>query len=430
MRVENGDNDLDTGPESETNPFSPFRPGPGKPTLRQDYLSTQRDNILSLVEPHWYELEWNLRCARKPEQIHLAFDIEGFRLNPGPLASLLRPDFELATRKDLEATRKQLADANRKSYSASEKYQNQLRSYQDAQRISYSLSPDFEKQLREELERRRQAVRKLKSLAVKVKEKLRESELENKTKATTTPERSAALIALQKCLLKFETDRAADEQVCNNLEVKIRQITPEARKFAKENDARQKSLHDSLEADSRSADVEQRRIQTTFANQEAYVYRTEVLGFIRQREYSLTPLRLANAIAGLPYISARRSAQRCSHIKSGVARSIAYELFEFVTGVWKKHQGKAGNSLIDAFEKAIRKLPKLKIVSGHKRPNWFRDHLAEKWYYLKRALQEPELARLHPRAVPGAIVKDFFTKIHYPDSPITAMIAETEKITD
>jgi hypothetical protein len=430
VRVENSDDDLEMGPQPNPNPFSPFRPGPGRPTLRRDYLLNHRENLLCLIEPHWYELEWKLRRARKPEQVHLAFQIDAFKLNPGPLAPLLRARFEFATRKDLEITRKRLGDAVRKARSVSEKYQAQAQSYEDARRVSFVLSEDFKEQLRGDLERRRKYIGKLKGWSAKIKAKIRECELENKTRITPSAARSAAIAALQKCMHRLERDRTADEKVCDDLEARMRPITPDARKLAIDDEARQKSLLDSLEADSKSTEKELRAIETTFADQEAFVYQTEILDFVRKREYALIPLRLANAIAGLPYIRARRSAQRCSRMKSRIRRSTTYELFEFVTGVWKRHRKKRQSSLIEVFKRAIRKLPKFEIVEGHKRSTWFRAHLAKNWYYLKRALQEPEHAKLHPRAVPGAIVRHFLTNMQNPESPITPKLAEIERIQD
>jgi len=430
VRVENVGEDPGLVPESKPIPFSPFRPGPGKPTLRRNYLFNQRENLLCLIEPHWYELEWKLMCARNPEQAHLAFQIDAFKLNSGYLAPLLRASSEFATRKDLEITRKRLGNAARKARSASERHQAQVQSYEDARRVSFVLSEDFKEQLRKDLERRRKYISRLESWSSKVKDKIRECELEAKTRITPTRARSAAIAALQKCVDRLERDRIADEKVCDGLEARMRPITPDARKFAFDEEARQKSLLDSIEADSRSAEKELRAIETTSANQEAFVYRTEIFDFVRKREYALKPLSLANAIAGMEYITARRSAQRCSQIKSKVGRSTSYELFVFVQGVWKRHRIKRTFSLIRAIEKAIRKLPKFKIISGRKRSNWFRDHLTQNWYYLKRALQEPELAKLHPGAVPGAIVRAFHKKMYNPESPLTPMMAEAEKIAE
>ena len=430
MRVENVGEDPGLVPESKPIPFSPFRPGPGKPTLRRDYLFNQRENLLCLIEPHWYELEWKLRCARKPEQVHLAFQIEAFKLNPGYLAPLLRASSEFATRKDLEITRKRLGNAVRKARGASERHQAQLQCYEGARRVSFVLSEDFKKQLRGDLERRRRYIGKLKGWSAGVKDKIRECELEAKTRITPSAARLAAIAALQKCLHRLERDRIADEKVCDDLETRMRLITPDAQKFAMADEACQKSLLESLDADSRSAEEELRAIEATFTDQEAFVYRTEILDFVRKREYALIPLRLANAIAGLPYISARRSAQRCSRIKSRVARSTTYELFELVTGAWKQHRKKRQSSLIESLEMAIRKLPKIEIVEGHKSSTWFRAHLAENWYYLKRALQEPGLRKLHPLAVPGAIVKNFVMNMQNPESPITPRLAEAERIRD
>jgi hypothetical protein len=430
VRVENADEDLDMVPKPDPNPFSPFRPGPGKPTLRRDYLLNQRDSLLCLIEPHWYELEWKLRCARKPDQVRLAFQIEAFKRNPGRLAPLLRASSQSATRKDLEITRTRLSDAVRKERSASEKHQAQARCYEDARRVSSVLSEDSKKNALAELERRRKYILKLKGWCAKVKDKIRECELEAKTRIKPSAGRAAAILALQKCLTRLQRDRTADEKVCADLEARIRVITPDAQKFAIDDEAGQKSLLDLLEADSKQAENELRAIETTFADQEAFIYRTEILDFVRKKEYAREPLKLANALAGLPYVSARRSAQRCSRIKSMVTRSTTYELFELVTTVWMRHRKKRQSSLVETLENAIRKLPKFEIVDGHKRSTLFRAHLAQHWYYLKRAVQEPDLRKLHPLAVPGAIVKYFVTNVQYPESPITPRLAEVERIQD
>jgi hypothetical protein len=428
--VKKSDERGDNGTDTEPNPFLPFRKVRGKPSLSQDYLFSRRENLVSLIEPHWHELERNLRCAKKLEQISLVFNaIEGFRLNPGPLAPLLRANSEPATKSHLEATRKRLADANRNVYSASDKHEAQRRSWEEARRISSSLSEESAKHLRAELKSRRESIRKFKDWCAKVQCKI--WEVEHKTGITVTVAR-LALAALERCMGRLEHDRAADEKVCSDLEARLRTITPSARKFATEETTRRKARLDSFEAQSTNAVSEQQTIQAQFLDQEAFFYRKQLLDFVLKGEYTLTPLQLANGIAGLPYITSRRSAERCSPMKSKVPKSTAYELFEFVTDVWKQYRdrGKAKFSLIDAFESAIRKRPKFTIVEGHRRPSLFRSYLAKNWYYLKRALQESEVAKVHPSAVPGTIVKHFFRQIDKPDSPNTPMVAERERIID
>jgi hypothetical protein len=85
---------------------------------------------------------------------------------------------------------------------------------------------------------------------------------------------------------------------------------------------------------------------------------------------------------------------------------------------------------LQEFEEAVRRLPKFLVASGHKKSNLFRGHLARYWYFLKRVLQEPELAELLPGAVPGAIANPFLRKMQNPDSLLTPKMAEREQIID
>lgn len=56
----------------------------------------------------------------------------------------------------------------------------------------------------------------------------------------------------------------------------------------------------------------------------------ELLDFLRQRRNKLTPVRIANAIAGLPFISWRQSAKRCTPQKCGAANGHLYRTVTFI----------------------------------------------------------------------------------------------------
>ena len=413
----------------EPNPLSPFRQGRGKPTLRQEYLDNERDKLLYMIGPYWYALEWNLSHARTLQAVGTALAIEQFRLNPGPLLPFFRDSFQQASRKQLEMTRKELGQANEQARNAQIAYQEQVQAFNESERVAFSVSDEAEKNIREELQKRTANLSTIQEAIEVIQQLIREYEFWQKTR-TIPGVPSIEVTALSELSGRLDRHKQADDPVCAGLAARIRSITPQVRKIATENAARQKSLLSSAERQQREANERQKSVQERYLDQQAFIYRNEVLKFLQAKEYRLTPLTLANAIAGLPYISARHSAQLCSRLKTSVPPFTRYEMLQFVKSVLKMCTPGLSSPVAQVFEREIRKLPKFRIVEGQRRPNSLRVELAKDWHYLRRALEDPELANLHPGAVPGAIVAIFLRKQSNPESPITPTLAEAEKITD
>jgi hypothetical protein len=382
-----------------------------------------------MVEGCWYALEWNLSRARTLEGVHKAFAIAAFKPDPGPLEPLLRESFEPASIKQLEKTREELGKAYQRSRSTQDNYQAQLLASNDAERVASSVTEDAEKNIRQELQRRAANLSTVLEGMQAIRRLIQDQEFWHKTRAIPG-ERSSEVVAWNDLLSRLERHRQGDEPICAVLAAQLRAITPEVRQIAGENTARQKSLLISAERKQNEAYQYDQALAVKRQRQEAFIYRSEVLKFLRAKEYRLSPLTLANAIAGLPYISARRSAQLCAKTETQLTHSGSYEIFQLVKRAWKRCRRRSCSSMFDKFETEIRRLPKFRIVEGHKQPYWLRAELATDWYYLKKTLQDPELAKLHPGAIPGAIVATFLRKRSNPESPVTPTIAESERIKD
>ena len=413
----------------EPNPFSRFRQGRGKPTLRQEYLDNERDKLLYMIGPYWYALEWNLSHARTLEAVRTALAIEQFRLNPGLLLPFFRDSFQPASRKQLETTRKELGRANERSRNAQIAYQEQVQTFNESERVAFSVSDEAEKNIREELQRRTANLSTLLEAIEAIQQLIREYEFWQKTRAIPSVP-SIEVTALTELSHRLERLKQADEPVCAGLAARIRSMTSEVRKIAAENGVRQKSLLTSAERQQKEANEHEKSVRERYLDEEAFIYRNETLKFLQAKEYRLTPLTLANALAGLPYITARHSAQLCSRLKTSVPLFTTHQMFQFVKSVLKTRKHGLSSSAAQVFEREIRKLPKFRIVEGQRRPNSLRVALAKDWHYLRRALEDPKLASLHPGAVPGAIVALFLIKRSNPESPVTQLKAEAEKITD
>ncbi len=410
------------------NPFSIFNEGPGNPSLRKSYLFQRREAFICLVEPLWYEFGWELKCAPTAEQVRQAFQIMAEKVNPGPLAPILRVTSEPATKASIESIRAMHALAVEKSRSLANAYQAQIRTYEDCQRSTYVLSEDFKTELEKDLARRKQNIRAIKiNISNQKMDKIRRTRLQKGGKSSAS---EPGLPILERELKRFEDDRVADEDVCRILDKQIESITEEGRRIVAEEAVRLKESLDSLEQESRKADLEFRELETKLLNQEAFFFRSQLLEFKQKADFEFTPRNVANALAGLPYITTRRSAELCSMMKSENALSRSYELLMFIASVWKRLDRKGNLTVIKWFKLQIRKLPKYKIIKRRKTENDFRTFLAGKWFFLKRVLEHYQRSKLPPGFVPYAITREFLRQSLNPESPADSILAENNKITD
>jgi hypothetical protein len=289
------------------------------------------------------------------------------------------------------------------------------------------LSNAFKEELENDLMRRKENIRAIKIAISSQKGNIRKAQLQSEGKPS---ESEPKVPALERALNSLQRDLAADEDVCRNLEKRIRSITKEARRIVAEETVRQKGTLDSLEQELRKADVECRKLETTLLDQEAFFFRSQLLDFIKKADYEFTPRNVANAIAGLPYITSRRSAELCSTMKSKIALSGSYELLMFISSVWKRYDTSANLTVTDWFKLKIIELPRHKIINKKKMDNYFRTNLAGKWFFLRRALVIFQRSKLPPGFVPYAITREFLGQSVTPESPADSILAANNKITD
>jgi len=409
------------------NPFSIFKEGPGNPSLREDYLFQRREDFVCLIEPVWYQFGWELKCARTAEQVHQAFQKIAENINPGRLMPMLRATSEPATKATIETTRRIYDPSVEKSRASASAYQAQLQIYEECQRSSHGLSEEFKEGLEKDLERRRKNIRAIKIAISTQKSNIRKAQLQKERKPS---ESEPDLPALERALNGLQSDLAADEDVCRSLEKRIQLITKEARRVVAEETARQKGKLDSLEQESRKADLECRKLETRLLDQEAFFFRSQLLDFINKADYECTPRNVANAIAGLPYITSRRSAELCSEMKSEIAIAHSYEVLIFIKSAWERYYKSANLTATDWFKLQITDLLRYKIIKGKKIENHFRTYLAGNWFFLKRVLERFQGSKPPPGFLPYATTREFLRQVTHPESPADSILAANNKITD
>jgi len=131
---------------------------------------------------------------------------------------------------------------------------------------------------------------------------------------------------------------------------------------------------------------------------EAHVSQAELLEFIASKRYTITPITLANAMAGLPFISWRHSAARCNELAVEVAVGLSYQMFQDLKRV-----------LADPPPTKREAVEKVKAyLVGKKRPipasvREFRAH----WHYLRTSIEAVYDTRPPKTALPYRVSTEY-----------------------
>jgi hypothetical protein len=126
-------------------------------------------------------------------------------------------------------------------------------------------------------------------------------------------------------------------------------------------------------------------LQDELVEKEASFAQTELVRILRERRCALNPLRLANAMAGLPFLSARVSSARCSKVSCTVWPQFEYQVFRKIESIWESRERYKNLSVVDLYRQEVAKIPR---TIGRKRiENPLRRRLAVDFGYLKSAIE-------------------------------------------
>jgi hypothetical protein len=163
----------------------------------------------------------------------------------------------------------------------------------------------------------------------------------------------------------------------------------------------------------------ERQLEVRLKGLEASFVRQEFFRFLKSKRYELTPLNLANATAGLPYMGWRQSMRRSSRTQSVIANGLNYQIFKAIRYLATAANKKTQDTLVRSFHENIPLLP-----SRYSLP---RAELAESWLYLERALHQSYRIKPHLKALPFEITKRYFKQIQS-QSQVDIVLAQQAKI--
>ena len=155
--------------------------------------------------------------------------------------------------------------------------------------------------------------------------------------------------------------------------------------------------------------LEEKQLQDRLKSAQSEFARKEAFDFLRAgpRRYELTPLHLANALAGLPYTRWRRSMTRCVEKHCPIENGEHYLVFKAVRFIAGSSEKSSAPKLINYFREQIPLLPPHHSAA--------KKTLAEHWYYIQDAITQAHKRKpYHPRQWPFEIMKYYERQLQNP----------------
>lgn len=168
-----------------------------------------------------------------------------------------------------------------------------------------------------------------------------------------------------------------------------------------------------------AASKRQKETQELLLDGEATVARAEFVRFCRSNRYRLTPLNFANALAGLPYIGWRQSANRCKKHPAPGLDGQSMQVFKTIDRIVRSNVRRSDLlAHAERWLKAQKKQTSLGVSV-----------LREKWYYLRWSIKTVLDAgpRVQTRDLPFAIAREYWKRTGAP-SNVDQLFEEEERI--
>lgn len=164
----------------------------------------------------------------------------------------------------------------------------------------------------------------------------------------------------------------------------------------------------------------QEKLERQLRGLEARFARQEILRFCKSKRYELTPLSLANASAGLPYMGWRQSMRRSIKQPSVSANGLEYQIFKAIRFIASQAKKNSEKVFVAEFRENIPQLPNRYRAS--------KGELEKEWFFLDRALRGAFKSKPHPRAFPFEISKRYFKQIRS-RSQVDRILAQQAELT-
>lgn len=189
-----------------------------------------------------------------------------------------------------------------------------------------------------------------------------------------------------------------------------------------------------------SAKMREETLKDRLEALEASFAQEELAEIIRENRCARNPLRIANAMAGLPVLCARVSYERCSKINCPVWPRFEFRVIKFIESTWNRRHRYSELSTVALFDQEIKRLSKTirreelpesiaQSIEWKRIENPLRSHLGKYRRYLRLAIEKslgtPDVDQTR---IPFLIASNFTMILGESRTPLTLALAERERI--
>lgn len=225
---------------------------------------------------------------------------------------------------------------------------------------------------------------------------------------------------LQAEILRVQTKLTETERSMGEIDQAMKISPPEYAEIVQKEITHRKEALVQLQTEFNRLTTEERDLERRCSDQEAYVYASELLGFLRSDgRYAVNPRNVAKALAGLPRMRWRQSYLRCSHMPLNEPR-LHYQVLQVVLKLWKHRRGESSDSLIEFFKTQLPKLPK--------KLGYTRDFLLENCRDFRLAIEECFSKEHEVGEAPYVLTSTFMGNTRKQKNSLERVLAEQEKL--
>jgi hypothetical protein len=225
---------------------------------------------------------------------------------------------------------------------------------------------------------------------------------------------------LQGAIIHAQANLAEIERSIVEIKSALNNATPEQTNTIQTEITRREQTRLQLQSEVNRLNTEIRSLSEKTLDQEAYVYASQLLDFLRSGDrYAIRPLSVANALAGLPTMRWRQSHLRCSKMPPQEAR-FHYRVLNVILKLWKRRPAGSKESLIEFVKSQLPKLPK--------KLGYTRDFVLLNWRDLRLAIEECLSKEYEEGETPYGLTSIFMRNAGSQKTSLERMLTEQEKL--
>jgi hypothetical protein len=219
---------------------------------------------------------------------------------------------------------------------------------------------------------------------------------------------------------EIQTKRDECQRSCLEVVAALKEANPDVKVTIQAEGTRRLERLIQIEKDFERLTHERDGLYTKTLDQEAHLFRSELLDFLFSRRYAIHPRNLANALAGLPGMRWRQSHLRCSRMSYDSEARPEFQVCEVVSQIWNHHS--------PAFEEPPIELFRVELLKRSRKYANTKQFLRTNWRDLKFAIGECWKLNPIPDSFPFVLTSIFMRNVMRQKNATERILAEQDRL--